>query len=65
MGTDNKNQCKHKWIFMESVCRTKKYDHYVEYIRVDLFFCEKCLEQKQVKKEAGQRYEEFTPDWYK
>ncbi|MFV0500047.1 MAG: hypothetical protein ACK5MH_00460 [Bacteroidales bacterium] len=65
MGTDNKNQCKHKWIFMESVCRTKKYDYYVEYIRVDLFFCEKCLEQKQVKKEAGQRYEESTPDWYK
>lgn len=65
MGTDNKNQCKHKWIFMESVCRTKKHDYYVEYIRTDLFFCEKCLEQKQVQRNSDQTFDKPAPDWYK
>ena len=61
MGTE----CKHKWIFMESICKKTAFGFGIEYTRTDLFFCEKCLEQKQVKKEASQKYGESAPDWYK
>lgn len=33
-----------------------------QYHRLDMFFCSKCLEQKEVKREEWSRE---TPDWYR
>jgi len=62
---ENNKKCKHHWIFMESICKRIPSDHYIEYTRTDLFFCEKCLEQKQIKKSSNQLYNTPKPDWYK
>ncbi|MBP1631190.1 MAG: hypothetical protein H6Q15_2083 [Bacteroidetes bacterium] len=56
-------KCEHKWVFMESICKKRLYG--TTYERIDLFFCEKCLGQKQTKKEARIGDGEPEPDWYK
>ena len=33
-----------------------------QFIRVDTFFCERCLDQKEVRKET---YSRDTPEWYR
>jgi len=53
--------CEHKWVYMDS----KKYSQYNGYCstftRIDKFYCEKCLEIKEIKKVDSSR---DTPDWY-
>ena len=56
-----KEKCEHKWVFLE----TKRiYDHQGyndNFVRIDRFYCEKCLEQKDVRREG---YSRATPEWY-
>jgi hypothetical protein len=62
--------CVHKWIYKEtdrvienygrsnSRCQTWK--------QTDVYFCEKCLEEKTVKKEwCGQEHYSDRPEWTK
>lgn len=53
--------CEHKWVYFD----TKKYYQYRDFLglftRIDKFYCEKCLEMKDVKKED---YSRETPEWY-
>ena len=55
------NNCEHKWVYMDP----KKYSKYNGYVstftRIDKFYCEKCLEIKDIKKEG---YDRDTPEWY-
>lgn len=56
-------KCEHKWVFMESIKRKRKRDYGVEYIQTDCFFCEKCLEQKQIiKRYDGPNYGGYKTD---
>lgn len=54
--------CEHKFIYME----TNKSHHYdgpfnTHWIRIDRFFCEKCLEYRDKKQEDWSR---DKPEWY-
>lgn len=54
--------CDHKFVFLRSAKRTGNAGHYnTHFIRVDAFFCERCLECKEIRKEDFARE---TPDWY-
>ena len=56
-------ECEHRWVFMETICRSDSGGGYnICYTRLDLFYCDKCLEQKEVKKKE---YSREKPDWYK
>lgn len=46
--TERTAECEHKYVFLKSFDREKSWHHWV---RVDEFFCEKCLEYKQVERE--------------
>lgn len=54
--------CDHKFTFLRTA---KKVDgsgsYHSHFVRIDTFFCEKCLEQKTVRKEE---YSRETPEWY-
>ena len=42
--------CVHRWVFIESICKEEPGTGYQScWKRVDRFFCEKCLEQKDVE----------------
>jgi hypothetical protein len=54
--------CDHKWVHLETHKETKTYNSYsCVYIKIDRFFCEKCLETKEIKRE--ERLLE-KPSWY-
>lgn len=58
--------CEHKFVHLDTIKR--KIDEYPSYgntyIRIDTFYCEKCLETKEVKKEKYVGYRGSIPDWY-
>lgn len=58
MSQDN---CEHKFVHLETI---KKYDsggYQTRWICIDRFFCEKCLCEKEIKKEE---YNREKPEWY-
>lgn len=62
-GTSGTEICTHKFVFLRTAKWTDDAGGYnTRFIRVDTFFCEKCLEQKEVRKEDFAR---DTPDWYR
>jgi len=54
-------ECKHKWVHLETIKRVESHGYQSEYIKIDRFFCEKCLEQKETRKSE---YSRETPEWY-
>jgi len=53
--------CEHKWVLLEVIRKTGWGSYNTEYIRIDRFYCEKCLEQKNVEKRG---YSREVPEWY-
>ena len=54
-------ECEHKFVHLETI-RKDYYDSgCTHFLRIDRFYCEKCLEEKEVKKESWCRN---TPEWY-
>ena len=54
----------HKYVFLQ----TRKWSNYdgnrnTHYIRVDEFFCEKCLEYEEKRFDEYKR--EVAPDWFR
>jgi hypothetical protein len=56
-------KCEHQFEFLRTAKWIDNNGGYNScFCRVDTFFCSKCLEQKEVKKEDWKR---DTPDWYR
>jgi hypothetical protein len=55
--------CEHKWVLMETV-KQQGYSGYgsQQWKRIDRFYCEKCLEIKELVKTAPGYYDK--PDWF-
>lgn len=60
------NECEHKWVFMETAKQVGYIGSYStpskEWRRIDRFYCEKCLEIKEIKKTVPGRCEK--PEWF-
>lgn len=55
--------CEHRWVFIESHYKADSSGGYnICYSRLDRFYCEKCLEQKEVTKREHSREK---PEWFK
>lgn len=55
------SNCEHKFVHLDTK-KTRQSNGWTDYFkRVDTYFCEKCLEEKEKIKEASERY---APDWY-
>ena len=47
------NNCEHKWVFLR---KSDTYEYgYRKWYWDDVFFCEKCLEQKTIQNEVKER----------
>ena len=56
--------CNHKWVYQETIKSKEEDYHCRTYKKVDIYFCEKCLQiTEKVKSESVGRYGS-TPDWY-
>jgi hypothetical protein len=58
------NECEHKWVFMETVKQAgiSAYSETRNWKRIDRFYCEKCLEIREIKKtEYGWKPK---PEWF-
>jgi hypothetical protein len=53
--------CEHKYVYMETVKSDKHDGRLIHYKKVDRYFCEKCLDQKDKIKEDWSRE---RPEWY-
>jgi hypothetical protein len=53
--------CDHKFVHLKTYKRNEYCNYNTRYIRIDTFFCEKCLKYEQVKQEDFCR---DMPEWY-
>lgn len=65
-----KKVCEHKYVHKETIREKVSYgrssSRSENFIQIDYYFCEKCLEEKTVKKEwCGQLHYSDCPDWVK
>ena len=57
------SECNHKYVHLETIRYTDDSGAYrTGFIKIDRFFCEHCLEQREIKKEEWSRE---TPEWYR
>lgn len=55
--------CDHKFIFLRTAKWIESTGGYnTQFVRVDTFFCEKCLKQEEKRQED---YKRDTPSWYR
>lgn len=55
-------ECEHQWVFIESKYSSDPGAYQICWKRLDRFYCQKCLEQKEVKK---QEWDREKPEWFK
>jgi hypothetical protein len=53
--------CEHKWIFQESHYSKEWGSYQNEYKKMDIYYCEKCLERKEILRSEYSRGE---PLWW-
>lgn len=63
-------ECEHKYVHKETTRERISYgrssSRCEDFVQTDTYFCEKCLEEKTVKKEwCGQPHYSDCPDWVK
>lgn len=61
------NECEHKWVFMETAKRRGERASFglspaKPWKRIDRFYCEKCLEIKEIIKTAPDYADK--PEWF-
>lgn len=65
MNPPVKQPCEHKWVFQCSDFQKGKRSQYKDYFkRIDTFYCEKCLEIKEVVVKEEDTFGD-KPYWYK
>lgn len=62
MGKIVPKKCEHKWIHQSSHYQRESNGYNDHFKKLDIYYCEKCLEQKEVTKEE---YAREAPLWYR
>ena len=55
--------CKHKFVHLKTESWLNKLRYTNSYYMIEYFFCEKCLEEKLVKKEESCSIYKDAPEW--
>ena len=58
---ESAEDCDHKYVHLETVKRTESGAYQIRWIRIERYYCERCLESCDVKKEHWSRE---RPEWY-
>lgn len=62
------DKCEHKYVHQGTNCYIQPVNSTTEnYVRVDMYYCEKCLEEKAIKKEHRRVMfsgSDTIPDWW-
>lgn len=53
--------CKHVYKHLDTIKRRESCGYNDLWVRIDYYFCEKCLDQQEIKKSKTSR---DKPDWY-
>lgn len=53
--------CDHVFVFLRTIQNVDNCNYQLHWEQTDIFFCEKCLEQKNVYKHE---YSRDKPDWW-
>ena len=61
METPKPLLCSHKFILLDTKKYTEDAGYKTHWIRIDMFFCEKCLKKEVIKEDA---YSREAPEWY-
>jgi hydrogenase maturation factor HypF (carbamoyltransferase family) len=64
LQVDKEKKCEHKYVHLDTIQDSTHENNAVAYRRTDLYFCEKCLEEKKVKKYDLVGYPYKSPDWF-
>ncbi len=54
--------CKHRYVLLRSARWTEDSGYNTRFRRLDVFYCESCLEQKEIPRDE---YSRETPNWYR
>ena len=57
-------KCDHVWRHMNTIHRRLDDRFVCTFIRIDEFFCERCLQTREVKKEKQDGRRSNPPDWF-
>ena len=57
-----REECNHNYQHLDTTKYTTDAGYNTTFVRVDRYYCTKCLDQKQLKREATTRE---TPEWYR
>ena len=64
----SEKQCEHKYVHQSANCYIQPVSLTTDnYVRIDIYYCEKCLNQKVVKKEHQRVMysgSDTIPDWW-
>jgi hypothetical protein len=58
--------CKHKFVYYYSSKRASRiweYGWIYTFVKIDYFYCEKCLDTKEIRRECTQ-HEATGPEWF-
>lgn len=55
-------KCDHRYVFLRSDTHEEFRGYQTTYTRIDYFFCEKCLEQRELRKTGSDRSQ---PEWFR
>ena len=58
----NDKQCEHKFVLLGTVKYADNSGYNTHFVRVDTFFCERCLAERELRKDS---YDRDTPEWYR
>lgn len=57
-------KCDHLYLALDSIFRQKIKRNQTVFQRTDIFFCQRCLVQTEVKKEDLKSDADVMPDWF-
>ncbi len=61
-GSGVTTSCQHKYVLMDTSKWTRSESYNILFVRVDRFFCEKCLDEQAKER---REYSRDTPEWYR
>jgi len=61
MDADRESQCDHEFVLMDTKKQKEYADYITHWIRVDRFYCRRCLREEMKRKSE---YSRDMPDWY-
>lgn len=58
----SEQKCEHSYVHLETIRYTEAGGYSTKYVRVDRYYCQRCLDTKEFRRSD---YEREIPEWYR